>query len=81
MKRPRPQVVEVEWEDSAVNSQTWDLDEEPLDTLVLYTVGFLVERSKRKIVIAAEWAEKQGTYRYTHAIPTRVVRRVRWLKA
>ena len=72
MKLPKSlQVVLIEWEDATHQ----DDESEPLGTMLAYTVGFLVRKTKKDIVVCGEIFENGGRREIT-SISRKMVRTI-----
>ena len=72
MKLPKNlQVVLVEWEDATRQED----ESEPLGTMLAYTVGFLVRKTKKDIVVCGEIFENGGRRELT-SISKKMVRTI-----
>lgn len=72
-------IVEVTWEDAAL-TKTWDEGDPIPTTYIARTVGFLIERNEKQIVVGQEVFEEDGHWRCISAIPARMIKRVRVLR-
>lgn len=77
MATKRPKKVMVKWEDSAATSGWYDLDRKPYGAVMCYSAGWLIEDTKKHVVLALNWNEGQcGDYM---TIPRSAVRKVKRL--
>lgn len=72
------QLVRVEWVDSAHIRQPWAAKDETLSPVRCVSVGYVVERTKRKIVLAGDYTNDQ--HGRLIAIPATAIRRVKRLR-
>lgn len=76
MKKPR--LVYVEWLDSAGTTDRWIADDETLNPVKCVTVGFLKERTKKKLIICS--SVHAGHWGWPAVIPARAVTKFRRMK-
>lgn len=76
MKRRR--ILEVEWDDSATLSR-WGYEKEHTESSVAKcrSVGYLIERNEKHIVLALNASDETGRVGDTISIPAACVRKVR----
>lgn len=72
-------IVEVTWEDAAM-TKVWDEGDPMPGTFVARTVGYLIERDRKRLVIGHEVFEEDGHWRCVTAIPAALIKRVRVLR-
>ena len=78
----RPRLVLVEWEDAYSSNPGWlDIDEAKQwgrKSVLVRNAGYLVERSKERIVLAARWDKDRDRpyFGLMQRIPSGMVRRV-----
>ena len=65
-------IAEVEWEDTATKSGWHKAGKCNIETVMIYTVGYVVEETDRSITISATWSADEGHAECT-AIPKRSI--------
>jgi hypothetical protein len=77
-----PRIVEIEWVDSAT-TRGWGAREMFLGTgiAVCRTVGYVLEHTKKQIVVVQSICIDTGNYADSIAIPTRCIKRLRRISA
>lgn len=78
-KTPKKPLVLIEWEDASNNNYYWDDEEKEKPLCKCHTVGFVMHRSQKKIVLATEGFD-DGVYRNLHTIPKRMIVKIHPLK-
>ena len=74
-------VIEVHWFDYTFHDEVYDAEEAMgHDLIEMRDVGYFVGEDKRKIALAGEWAEEQGSYRHLTWIPKVNIISRRYLK-
>lgn len=76
MKRP---IVEVTWED-ACRVNTWDEGDDLPTPETARTVGYLLDRNAKRLIIGTEYFESDMHWRDVNVIPAAMVRKVRVLR-
>lgn len=76
MKRLTP--VQVEWEDSAFTGG-WRRSYQRVTTSQCKTIGYLIEKTKRQVVVSMD-VNEDGGYAETMAIPRAVVKSIKKVK-
>ncbi len=78
----KPQIVAVEWLDTARfgNLYTEKVAIKECSPKYLYSVGFLIDKNKERILIASEVTAKDKKYREIMAIPFKNVKTIVYLE-
>lgn len=72
-------IVAVTWEDAA-QRKAWDRTEPYPETMIAETVGFLIDRDAKRLVVGGEYFAGDDSYRDVTVIPAVNVRKMRVLR-
>ena len=84
MAMKKEHFVCVEWEDSTYNTGYYDKEHpEKFDPLPSQTIGYLIKKNRRAVVIAGErffQSDDDIDERHIYTIPRKMVKRIRYLE-
>lgn len=60
MIKPTPQRVLIEWSDIVDGGGEWHHGEEPLKPVLVRTIGFVLSKTKKHIVVARDYYFQDG---------------------
>lgn len=77
----KPYRAEVTWVDSTFRGRWWERESATeFNCMTIVTIGWLIDKSPEKVVLAFSHSENDDTVGDTMAIPTGCIKRIRRLK-